>query len=131
MQLNARVRRRLENDRVIWLTTSGRYGRPHSVPVWFWWDGVSFTVYSVPGQKVEDLKANPRVELHLNTDRTGDFVIRFDADAEFPSDFPPATRMTRYMAKYRDRIKSFGWTTKYFADTYRVFIRFRPTRLRA
>lgn len=131
IELSARVQRRLERDHVIWLTTAGRQGRPHSVPVWFLWDGESFLVYSIPGQKVDDLRANPLVELHLNTDRSGDFVVRFDAEAEFLPDAPPASRVPKYMAKYRDKVKGFGWTTKYFADTYSVALRFRPTRVRA
>ena len=127
----ARVRRRLENDLVIWLTTAGRAGRPHSVPVWFLWDGDTFLVYSVPGQKIDDMRANPLVERHLNTDRSGDFVVRFDAEAEFVPDPLPATRVPKYMAKYRERVKGFGWTTKYFAYTYHIAVRIRPTRMRA
>jgi len=33
------------------------------------WDGDSFLIYSVPGQKVRDIRANRNVQLHLNTDR--------------------------------------------------------------
>lgn len=131
LDLNARVRRRLETDHVVWLTTAGRQGRPHSVPVWFLWQDDSFLVYSMAGQKIEDLKANPLVELHLNTDRAGDFVVRFDAEAEFLVDAPRPTRVPKYMAKYRERVKGFGWTTRYFADTYHIAIRFRPTRMRS
>jgi len=127
----ARVRRRLENDQVIWLTTAGRQGRPHSVPVWFLWDGESFLVYSVPGRKVDDIRANPLVELHLNTDRSGDFVVRFEAEVEIISDPTPANRVPKYLSKYREQIKGFGWTAKYFAETYRVALRIRPTRMRA
>ena len=126
-----RVQRRLENDMVIWLTTVGQDRRPHAVPVWFLWDGESFLVYSVPGQKVNDVRSNPRVQLHLNTDRTGSFVVRFDADAEILTGAPPATRNAKYIAKYGEEIKGFGWTNKYFADTYHVALRIRPTRIRA
>jgi PPOX class probable F420-dependent enzyme len=131
VEIGPRVRRHLENDKVIWLTTAGRQGRPHSVPVWFWWDGESFLVYSLPGQKVEDVRASPLVELHLNTDPSGDFVVRFDAQVELLPDAPRATRVPRYIAKYRADVKRFGWTTKYFADTYNVAMRIRPTRIRA
>jgi len=126
-----RVQRHLENDLVVWLTTVGREGRPHAVPVWFWWDGDSFLIYSVPGQKVRDIRANPRVQLHLNTDRSGDFVARFDGDAEILGDHPPAYRVPKYLARYRDQIKGFGMTPASFSDQYHVAIRVRPTRLRA
>jgi len=126
-----RVRRRLENDEVIWLATVGADTHPHAVPVWFWWDGDSFLIYSVPGQKVRDMRANPNVQLHLNTDRAGDFVVRFDGVATIVRDQPPAYRVPKYLAKYRERIKGFGWTPKTFSGQYHVAIRVRPTRLRA
>ena len=43
---------RLKNDLVVWLVTADHQCRPHSVLVWFYWDGESFLVYSLPGQKV-------------------------------------------------------------------------------
>ena len=54
-----KVEHRLNKEIVIWLATSGAEGRPHAVPVWFRWDGATFPVYSVPGQKVKDIEANP------------------------------------------------------------------------
>jgi PPOX class probable F420-dependent enzyme len=108
IQPNQRVRRRLDSDVVIWLTTVGRDQRPHAVPVWFWWDGGSFLIYSVPGQKVRDLQANPNVQLHLNTDRSGDLVARFDGVAEILTNQAPAYRVGKYLAKYRERIKGYG-----------------------
>ena len=131
LELGKRVQRRLENDEVIWLATVGSDNRPHAVPVWFWWDGDTFLIYSIPGQKVRDLRANPNVQLHLNTDRSGDFVVRFDGVATIVADQPPANRVPKYLAKYRERINGFGWTPKYFADQYHIAIRVRPTRLRA
>jgi len=70
------VERRLNKEIVIWLATSGTEGRPRAVPVWFQWDGDSFLVYSVPGQKVNDIEANPKVQLHLNTGPEGEDVVR-------------------------------------------------------
>ena len=101
------------------------------MPVWFWWDGLSFLIYSLPGQKVRDVEGNPNVELHLNTDRSGDFVARFDGVAEIVAEHAPAYRVSRYVAKYRERMKGYGWTPKVFSDLYHVAIRVRPTRLRA
>jgi PPOX class probable F420-dependent enzyme len=130
LELNQRIQRHLLADVVIWLTTAGAGGRPHAVPVWFWWDGHSFLVYSVPGQKVRDIEVNPNVELHLNTDRSGDFVVRFDGVAEILTDHAPAYRVGDYLAKYRERIKGYRWTPKGFSEQYHVAIRIRPTRLR-
>ena len=43
-----RVARRLDEERIIWLTTVSATGVPHPRPVWFWWDGESFLIYSKP-----------------------------------------------------------------------------------
>ena len=78
-----------------------------------------------------DLEPNPNVQLHLNTDRSGDLVVRLDGVAQVLADHAPAYRVGKYLAKYRDRIKSYGWTPKGFSDQYHVAIRVRPTRLYA
>ena len=57
------VQTRLKRELIIWLGTVGRDGRPHAVPVWFLWDGKSFLIYSIPGQKVRDIEASPNVAL--------------------------------------------------------------------
>jgi len=119
---------RLKRELVIWIATAGSDGRPHVVPVWFWWDGKSFLIYSVPGQKVRDIQANPEVVLHLNTDPVGDDVVRIDGTAKVDSRLPPAYKVPAYVRKYRDQIKGFDWTPKVFSDKYHFAIRVRPTR---
>jgi PPOX class probable F420-dependent enzyme len=118
---------RLKRDLVIWLATVGRDGRPHAVPVWFWWDGKSFLIYAVPGQKVRDIQANPNVELHLNTDPVGDVVIRVDGTAKIDPRQAPAYKVPAFVRKYREQIKGFDWTPKVFSDQYRFAIRVKPT----
>jgi PPOX class probable F420-dependent enzyme len=119
---------RLKKDLVIWLATCGRDGSPHAVPVWFWWDGKTFLIYSVPGQKVRDIEANPNVALHLNTDPEGEDVVRVDGKARIDPKQPPAYKVASYVRKYRDLIKGFDWTPKVFSEQYHVAIRVRPTR---
>jgi PPOX class probable F420-dependent enzyme len=119
---------RLKKDLVIWLATCGRDGSPHAVPVWFWWDGKTFLIYSVPGQKVRDIEANPNVALHLNTGPEGEDVVRVDGKARIDPKQPPAYKVASYVRKYRDLIKGFDWTPKVFSEQYRVAIRVRPTR---
>jgi PPOX class probable F420-dependent enzyme len=131
IELSPRVQRHLESDVVIWLTTVGAGPKPRAVPVWFWWNGESFLIFSLPGQKVNDIEANPNVELHLNTDRSGDFVARFDGVAEILSGHPPANRVSKYIAKYRERVRGYGWTPKGFAEQYHIAIRVTPKKLRS
>jgi PPOX class probable F420-dependent enzyme len=119
---------RLKRELVIWLATVGRDGHPHVVPVWFWWDGKSFLIYAVPGQKVRDIQANPNVALQLNSDPAGDDVVRIDGTAKIDSRQPPAYKVPAYARKYRDQIKGFDWTPKVFSDRYPFAIRVRPTR---
>jgi PPOX class probable F420-dependent enzyme len=121
---------KLQKEAIIWLATVGADRRPHVVPVWFWWDGRSFLIYSVPGRKVNDIASNPNVQLHLNTDRTGDNLVIIDGRAEILEDHPPAYRVGKYLAKYRERIKGYGWTPKGFSAQYNVAIRVRPRRFR-
>ncbi|HZQ48816.1 MAG TPA: TIGR03667 family PPOX class F420-dependent oxidoreductase [Candidatus Dormibacteraeota bacterium] len=127
---DARVEARLEKELIVWFATTGANNRPHVVPVWFWWDGRSFLIYSLPGRKVDDVKRNPMVQLHLNTDRTGDKVVMVDGRAEILKDHAPAYRVGKYLAKYRDRIKGYGWTPKGFSDQYHVAVRVWPSRFR-
>jgi PPOX class probable F420-dependent enzyme len=119
---------RLKRELVIWLATVGRDGHPHAVPVWFWWDGKSFLIYAIPGQKVRDIQANPNVALHLNSDPAGDDVVRIDGTAKIDPKHPPANRVAGYLRKYRGPIHGIGMTPQEFSEQYHHAIRIRPTR---
>jgi PPOX class probable F420-dependent enzyme len=125
-----RVERRLQKEIIIWLATSGAEGQPHAVPVWFWWDGDSFLIYSVPGQKVKDIEANSKVALHLNTGPDGDDVVRIDGEAKRLRRHPPASKVPTYIRKYAALIKSYTWTPESFERQYHIALRVRPTRFR-
>ena len=71
----SRVRRFLEKEPVVWLSTVRPDGNPHLVPIWFWWDGEAVLVFSKPNaQKVRNLRANPSVMLALG-DAEEDFDV--------------------------------------------------------
>jgi PPOX class probable F420-dependent enzyme len=122
------VQTRLKREVIIWIATVGRDDYPHVVPVWFCWDGKSFLIYAVPGQKVRDIRANPNVALHLNTDPVGDDVVRIDGTAKIDPKHPPANRVAGYLRKYREQIEGIGMTPQEFSEQYRHAIRVRPTR---
>src|SRR6266567_8780789 len=46
---NAHVEQRLREEPIVWFTTVRPDGRPHTVPVWFLWDGETFLIFSQPG----------------------------------------------------------------------------------
>ncbi len=119
---------RLKKEPVIWLVTAGRDRRSQAVPVWFLWDGKSVLIYSQPGIKVRQLRENPHVEVHLNTDEAGNDVVRASGEATFAKTQPPAYKVTEYVRKYRADIKGFGWTPEEFSRRYPFAIRVRKLR---
>ncbi|MEX2182958.1 MAG: pyridoxamine 5'-phosphate oxidase family protein [Chloroflexota bacterium] len=71
----ARVRRFLETEPVIWLSTIRADGAPHLVPTWFAWDGETVVMMSKPGaQKVRNLRANASAMLAVG-DAEDDFDV--------------------------------------------------------
>ena len=126
--MDAHTRSRLRNDVVVWLVTAGKDRRPHAVLTWFWWDGKTFLIYAVPGQKTRNVRENRFVELHLNSDEAGEDVVRVEGTATIPRNQPPAYKVRGYMRKYGEQIRDLGMTGQRFAEEYNVPIRVRPTR---
>jgi len=122
------VQSRLKKEIVIWLVTAGPDRKPQAVPVWFVWDGRSFLIYAQAGIKVRHVRANPYVELHLNSDFVGDDVVRVSGHATIPKSQPPAHREPAYVRKYRDQIEGLGMTVESFAEQYLYPIRVRGLR---
>ncbi|HEV2655078.1 MAG TPA: pyridoxamine 5'-phosphate oxidase family protein, partial [Ktedonobacteraceae bacterium] len=80
---DAHVDKRLRSDTTIWLTTVRRDGRPHTVPVWFLWDGATFLIFSQPDNlKIRNLRNNPNVTLALDNTDDGSDVIAVEGKAE-------------------------------------------------
>lgn len=124
--MDRHVESRLKKDLVIWIVTAGRDRLPQAVPVWFLWDGRSFLIYAQDGNKVEDVKANPNVELHLNSDEAGNDVIRVSGQATVA---PHTRRMSEaYVRKYRRDIKNLGLTPETMVADFHNAIRVRRLR---
>ena len=104
---SARIRRFLEEEPVVWLSTVRPDGAPHIVPIWFWWDGGALVVASKPGaQKVRNLRANPSVMLALG-DAEDDFdvgLVKGRAELlDRPARRGPAGRPVRQVRDAADR----------------------------
>jgi PPOX class probable F420-dependent enzyme len=127
---HAEALERLGREKVAWLTTVRSDGQPQSSPVWFVWDGQAVWVRSMPAApKVANIRGNPRVAVHLDSDGRGlggDVVI-MDGAAELqePGGLDPA-----YRAKYEQEIVELGSEPKSFAKEYSVRIRITPRRVR-
>jgi PPOX class probable F420-dependent enzyme len=119
---------RLKKELVIWFVTASRDAKPQSVPVWFIYEDDSFLIYSSPGIKERQVRENPNVELHLNTDEVGDVVVRVSGQAKIVKTEPPACKVPIYVRKYRDQIKGFGWSPEEFSRRYPHAVRVRNLR---
>ena len=130
-EFGARVARRLEQEQIVWLTTVRADGTPQPSPVWFWWDGTAFLIYSQPDTpKLRNIAAHPRVALNFESDSNGDDIVVFNGDAQIASQVPPADQVPAYVEKYRTGFQNLGMTPAEFAAIYSVAIRVTPTSVR-
>jgi PPOX class probable F420-dependent enzyme len=122
-----RIRRFLEEEPVVWLSTVRPDGTPHLVPIWFWWDGEALLVFSKPdAQKIRNLRANPAVMVAL-----GDAEEDFDVGLVRGRAELLATRTVHllpaaFLAKYASRIAALHLTAVEFAATYSQVVRIVP-----
>ena len=107
--INAHVEQRLRNDPLVWLITVRPDGRPHVVPVWFFWDGETFLIFSEPNkQKLRNVQQNPNVSLALDgTGTLGLDVVVVEGTAELLNE-PSLSLLKTYPAiveKYEDLLQ--------------------------
>jgi PPOX class probable F420-dependent enzyme len=130
-EFGQRVERRLAEELVIWLVTTGDDGTPQPSPVWFVREGDTLLLYSKPrAPKVRNIRARPRVAVHFNTDAYGDDMVIFTGSAQVEEGAPPAHQHPAYSAKYNPRIPGIGMTPEQFAAEYAVPIRVWLEKLR-
>lgn len=126
---DAHIDERLRAEPIIWLATTRPDGRPHLVPVWFFWDGETITMYSQPNkQKLRNLQHNPNVSLALETADEGDDVIIVEGKAELLGQSAQTMNAPAYVAKYDRLIKNMQTTPDEIATEYSEVIRVTPTR---
>lgn len=121
---------RLASERAGWLTTVAPDGTPQSSPVWFIWDDAEMYLYSRRSPRVRNIRQNPRVSFNLDGNRLGGKVVVFEGTASIDEQASPVHENQEYLDKYGAVMDERGWSPKWFADNYPVFIRVRPTRFR-
>ena len=123
------VDQRLRSDLIIWLTTVRSDGRPHTIPVWFSWDGQTILILSQPNtQKIRNLRSNPNVTLALDgTDEGGDVIV-LEGRAELLKENTIELNLPGYFAKYSTSIQEMGEAPENLAQSYSQPIRVTPTR---
>jgi len=130
-EAGGRATRRLEKERIIWITTVRHDGTPQSSPVWFLWDGSEFLIYSQPNRpKLRNIQRNRRVALNLNSNETGGDILTVSGDARIDPEASSAKDNPDYMGKYRAAVRGGGWTPESFAADYSVAVRVRPDSAR-
>ena len=100
-----RVRRRLRDDIVAWLTTVGDDGAPQPNPVWFWWDGETFLVYNrADAHRLRHVRTRPLVALNFDGDGRGGDIVVVVGRAELTEREPASHEVPEYVAKYGQRM---------------------------
>lgn len=127
-----RVRERLTEEIVLWLTTVGADGTPQPNPVWFLWEGErSILVYNrANANRVTHVKHRPRVSLNFDGNGRGGDIIVLTGDAELLEGFPPANENKPYADKYAEQISRTFGDADNFASRYPVAMRIHLTRVR-
>jgi PPOX class probable F420-dependent enzyme len=129
--IGRKVKRRLRQEQIIWLTTVDSHSAPQPRPVWFHWDGQTVLIFSQPtAAKVRHIAHNPRVALNFNTDADGGDVGVLIGDAQVAQEPVPPGRIKAYLRKYREGIKSIGMTPESLQEAYRVAILVAPRTVR-
>jgi PPOX class probable F420-dependent enzyme len=125
--------RRLSQEGIVWLTTVRGDRTPQPSPVWFFWDGETFLIYSQPAtQKLRNIARSAKVALHLNSDQWGNDVVIVTGDARIDEAAPLVREVPAFVKKYVDDLRSAKSLEDFdrIMDGYTVAIRVTPTGLR-
>jgi PPOX class probable F420-dependent enzyme len=127
----ARAADRLEKELIAWLTTVNPDGQPQSSPIWFLWEDGGIVLFSLAKTpRVTNIRANPRVSFHLDSDAEGGDIVTLDGTARIDDEPVPEATLAAYFAKYDAKIAEYAWTRDSFRADYPVLVRIRPTRAR-
>jgi PPOX class probable F420-dependent enzyme len=127
---HAHIAQRLHENAIVWLNTVRPDGRPHSVAVWFLWDGETFLIFSRPqNQKVYNIQQNANVLLAIDDTHEGADPITIEGTATLLEPGEADTTIPAYVEKYGDGIKRIGFTPEQMAAEYSQAIRIVPTRV--
>ena len=128
-EADAHALERLRSDMIGWLTTVTPAGQPQTFPIWFLWeDGEALIFSDRRAKRLLNIRANPRVSLHLDDDGKGGDVVIVEGEARVDDATPALPEHTAYLAKYGDWITEQLGSPEEMATIYNVPLRIRPTR---
>lgn len=126
-----RVHRRLRDEQVIWMTTTGTDGTPQPNPVWFIADGDAILVYNRPdANRLTHIRRRPRVSLHFDGDGGGGDIVVLTGRAEILDDQPLAHQVPAYLDKYQEGAARVSGDVATFSAEYPVVVRVVVDRVR-
>ena len=119
----------LRRESIVWLSTARPDGRPHLVPIWFWWDGEAILLFGKPGaQKIRNLRTNPDVMLALG-DPGEDFDVQLiEGCAEALETTTVDVMPPDHARKYERQMREIGLSPDEYVRTYSQPVRIVPTR---
>jgi len=121
--IGRKIKRRLREEQIIWLTTVDSHNTPQPRPVWFHWDGSDILIFSqARAAKVRHIIRNPKVALNFNTDSSGGDVSVMIGEAHVQTEALPVNRMRNYMRKYRQGLQDIGLAVAEMQAEYPVII---------
>ena len=130
-QRQSRMDARLRQETGAYFTTVRPDGRPHTVPVWFYWDGATILIFSKPSDlKARNLRQNPGVTLALdNIGATSEPVV-VEGIAALVEGAAIASMLPAYSAKYAALAERIGIASDALARVYSQPIHITPTKIR-
>jgi PPOX class probable F420-dependent enzyme len=131
MTIDSDVRTRLEQEKVVWLTTVTESGVPAPNPVWFLVDGDDIVIHSEPtSRKVGNIERQPEVTVHSNSDRDGGDFYVLTGTATVRHGHAPS-KVDGFLDKYHeDIVGPLAMTVEAIDDQYDTEIRVRVRSVR-
>ncbi len=127
-----RVRRRLREEQVIWITVVGEDGTPQPNPVGFLLqdDDSILTYNATDAKRLAHVADRPQVALHFDGDGAGGDIVIFTGTAHRVNDVPPPHENQAWRDKCGDSpARRFGSWEKY-GEMFPVPLRIEITRTR-
>jgi PPOX class probable F420-dependent enzyme len=128
VELTQEVSSRLTSDSYGWLTTVAKSGQPVPRLIWFYFDGTTLRVYSMPqAAKVGHVTRHPEVSLNLDSDGNGGGIVVLGGIATVDATDVDCRQDEPYWAKYGELADKFGLTEAMGSYSTRLLI--TPTKV--
>ncbi|AQA01589.1 PPOX class F420-dependent oxidoreductase [Mycobacterium sp. MS1601] len=122
-ELTSDVTERLTSDDFGWLTTVAKSGLPVPRLIWFYFDGIELSVYTMPNAaKVTHIRRHPQVSLNLDSDGQGGGIVVVGGTARIDAEGVDCRDDAPYWAKYGEYAEKIGLADSMAAYSTRIKI---------